>query len=144
MFFFVKTMGRILNLNNNAYETGSGSATLLVTSGVFCTQLRVPFKQVLTIERSQRCTINYPHLRTPICSVPDPKLIISDPDPQIENQEFRIRIQIRILLWTSDGEKKFSILVNNKTLLGWNLQLFEFFKNCIWNYGEFFHFLGHF
>jgi len=23
-------------------------------------------------------------------SVPDPKLIISDPDPQIENQEFRI------------------------------------------------------
>jgi len=29
-------------------------------------------------------------------SVPDPKLIISDPDPQIENQEFRIRIQIRI------------------------------------------------
>jgi len=27
-------------------------------------------------------------------SVPDPKLIISDPDPQFENQEFRIRIQI--------------------------------------------------
>jgi len=27
-------------------------------------------------------------------SVPDPKLIISDPDPQIENQEFRIRIRI--------------------------------------------------
>jgi len=26
-------------------------------------------------------------------SVPDPKLIISDPDPLIENQEFRIRIQ---------------------------------------------------
>jgi len=25
-------------------------------------------------------------------SVPDPKLIISDPDPQTENQEFRIRI----------------------------------------------------
>jgi len=25
-------------------------------------------------------------------SVPDPKLIISDPDPQIENQEFLIRI----------------------------------------------------
>jgi len=25
-------------------------------------------------------------------SVPDPKLIISDPDPQIESQEFRIRI----------------------------------------------------
>jgi len=27
-------------------------------------------------------------------SVPDPKLIISDPDPQIENREFRIRIRI--------------------------------------------------
>jgi len=50
-------------------------------------------------------------------SVPDSKLIISDQDPQIENQEFRIRI--RILLWTSDGEKKFSILVNNKTQMGW-------------------------
>jgi len=25
-------------------------------------------------------------------SVPDPKLIISDPDPKIENQEFRIQI----------------------------------------------------
>jgi len=33
-------------------------------------------------------------------SVPDPQLIISDPDPQIENQEFRI------LLSTSDVEKK--------------------------------------
>ena len=30
-------------------------------------------------------------------SVPDPTLIISDPDPQIEKQEFRIRIRIRIL-----------------------------------------------
>jgi len=29
-------------------------------------------------------------------SVPDPKLIISDPDPQIENKEFWIRIQILI------------------------------------------------
>ena len=43
-------------------------------------------------------------------SVPDPKLIISDPDPdpQIENQEFRIRM--RILdpdpSVTRDGEKK--------------------------------------
>jgi len=57
----------------------------------------------------------------PSTSVPDPKLIISDPDldPQIENQEFRIRI--RILLWTSDGEKKSTILVNNKTQMGWNL-----------------------
>jgi len=27
-----------------------------------------------------------------INNVLDPKLIISDPDPQIENQEFRIRI----------------------------------------------------
>ena len=33
-----------------------------------------------------------------ITSVPDPKLIILDPDPRIENQEFRIQIQIRILL----------------------------------------------
>jgi len=41
----------------------------------------------------------------------DPKLIISDPDPQIENQEFRIRI----LLWTSDGKKKFKFLENYKT-----------------------------
>jgi len=30
-----------------------------------------------------------------LTSVPDPKLIISDPDPKIENQE--LRIQIRIL-----------------------------------------------
>ena len=37
-----------------------------------------------------------------VSNVPDPKLIISDLDPQIENQEFRIRI----LLSTSDGEKK--------------------------------------
>jgi len=29
-----------------------------------------------------------------ISSVPDPKLIISNPDPQIENQAFRIRIRI--------------------------------------------------
>ena len=38
-----------------------------------------------------------------VTSVPDPKLIISDLDPQIENQEFRIMI----FLSTSDGEKKF-------------------------------------
>jgi len=68
--------------------------------------------------------LKYPLL---LLSVPDPKLIISDldPDPQIENQEFRIRIPrsgswIRILLWTSDGEKKWSILVNNKTQMGRN------------------------
>jgi len=52
--------------------------------------------------------------------VPDPKLIILDPDPQIENQEFRI------LLSTIDGEKKFSILVNNRTQMGWNLELIDF------------------
>jgi hypothetical protein len=75
-------------------------------------------------------------------SVPDPKLIISDPDPQIENQDFPIRI--RILLWTSDGEKKFPILVHNMTQMGWNLKLFEFFKNCVRNQYEFFHFLVHF
>jgi len=33
-------------------------------------------------------------MRLPTTSVPDPKLIISDPDPQNENQEFRIRIRI--------------------------------------------------
>jgi len=38
----------------------------------------------------------------------------SVPDPQIENREFRIRILLR----TSDGEKKFSILVSNKTQMG--------------------------
>jgi len=41
-------------------------------------------------------------------SVRDPKLILSDPDPQIGNHEFRIRI--RILdpdpSVTRDGEKK--------------------------------------
>jgi len=37
-----------------------------------------------------------------LSSVPDPKLIISDPDPQIENQEFRIRIQIRIRILDLD------------------------------------------
>jgi len=58
------------------------------------------------------------------CSVPDPKLIILDPDPdldpQIENQElwFLIQIPIRILLRKSDGEKKFFILVNNKRQMG--------------------------
>jgi len=57
-------------------------------------------------------------------SVPDPKLIISDldtdPDPQIKNQEFRIRI--RILnpdpSVTRDGEKKMSILVIMMTKMG--------------------------
>ena len=34
------------------------------------------------------------HIGTVNGSVPDPKLIISDPDPLIENQEFRIRIRI--------------------------------------------------
>jgi len=47
-------------------------------------------------------------MNTGISSVPDPKLIISDPDPQTENQEFRI--WIRILdpdpSVTRDGEKK--------------------------------------
>jgi len=55
-------------------------------------------------------------------SVRDPKLIISDPDPQIENQEFRIRIQIRILdpdpSVTRDGEIKLTILVIMKTKMG--------------------------
>ena len=53
-------------------------------------------------------------------SVPDPKLIISDPDPHIENQEFRIR---SLILdpdpsVTRDGEKKLSILVIRKTQMG--------------------------
>jgi len=41
-------------------------------------------------------------------SVPDPKLIISDPDPdpKIENQEFRIRILDPDPSATRDGEKK--------------------------------------
>jgi len=45
-------------------------------------------------------------------SVPDPKLLILDPDPDplIENQEFRIQIRIRILdrdpSVTWDGEKE--------------------------------------
>ena len=41
-------------------------------------------------------------------SVPDPKLIILDPDPQILNYEFRIRIRIldSELPVTIDGEKK--------------------------------------
>jgi len=41
-------------------------------------------------------------------SVPDPKLIISDPDPQTENQEFQIRIRILDpdTSVTRDGEKK--------------------------------------
>jgi len=40
-------------------------------------------------------------------SVPDPKLIISDPDPQTEDQEFRIRIRILDLdpSVARDGEK---------------------------------------
>jgi len=34
-----------------------------------------------------------------LSSLPEPKLLITDPDPQIENQEFRnwIRLQIRIV-----------------------------------------------
>jgi len=35
-------------------------------------------------------------------SVPDLKLIISDPDPQIENQEFRIPIRIRTRILDPD------------------------------------------
>jgi hypothetical protein len=40
------------------------------------------------------CRILWVHFWILIPSVPDPKLIISDPDPdpQIENQEFQIRI----------------------------------------------------
>jgi len=43
--------------------------------------------------------IKFQFLKIVDSSVPDLKLIISDPDPdpQIENQEFRIRIRIRIL-----------------------------------------------
>jgi len=41
-----------------------------------------------------------------IASVPDPKLIISDLDPQIENQEFRIRILDPDPSVTRAGEKK--------------------------------------
>ena len=47
-------------------------------------------------------------------SVPDPKLIISDPDPQNENQEFRIRI----LLLLEMVKKKLSVLVIMKTQMG--------------------------
>jgi len=36
------------------------------------------------------CEHNDPH--SPSTSVPDPKLLIADQDPQLENQEFRIRI----------------------------------------------------
>jgi len=61
-------------------------------------------------------------------SVPDPKLIISDPDPdpQIKNQEFRIRIRILDAdpSVTRDGEKKLSILVIMKTQMG----IFNFLK----------------
>ena len=66
-------------------------------------------------------------------SVPDPNLIISDPDTKIDNQEF----QIHILLWTRDGGKKLSILVNMKTQMGWSLQPLNFFKYFVWNYDEF-------
>jgi len=64
-------------------------------------------------------------------SVPDPKLIISDPDTQIENHEFRIRILLR----NRDVKKKISDLVNTKTQMGWT---------CVWNYDEFAHFKVHF
>ena len=55
-----------------------------------------------------------------ISSVPDPKLIISDPDtdPQIENQEFRIRILDLDPSVTRDGKKKLTILVIMKTKMG--------------------------
>ena len=51
-------------------------------------------------------------------SVPDPKLIISDPDPQIQNQEFRIRILDPDPSVSRDGEKKLSISVIMKTQEG--------------------------
>jgi len=53
-------------------------------------------------------------------SVRDPKLIITDPDPQIKNQEFRIRIRIPDPdpSVTRDGEKKLTILVIMKTKMG--------------------------
>ena len=38
-------------------------------------------------------------------SVPDPKLIISDPDPQTEDQDFRIRILDLDPSVARDGEK---------------------------------------
>jgi len=61
-----------------------------------------------------------------------------DPDPQMENQEFRTPLQ------TGNGEEKRSILVNMKTQMG--LQLFKFVKYGIvhvGNYHEYAHFLIH-
>jgi len=49
-----------------------------------------------------------PHQRSGYTSItnqcPDPILIISDPDPLIENQEFRILILIRIRILDPDPD----------------------------------------
>ena len=54
---------------------------------------------------------------------------------RIRNYSFLIRIHCEVEIG-----KKLSILVNVKTQMGWNLELFKFFKYCGYNHDEFAHF----
>ena len=72
-----------------------------------------------------------------VTSFPDPKFIISDPDPQIENQKFGSG---------SFGELEMvkKEMVNFGSYKDTNeiFNFFKYFKYCVWNYGTFVHFLG--
>jgi len=61
----------------------------LVGNLLFCTRLEGG--EVLSLLVLETCSVQK---EDKVISVPDLKLIISDPDPLIENQEFRIWIQI--------------------------------------------------
>jgi len=66
-------------------------AFLLCPVTISASRLNVPRQRASTRKNSECLSIlfNEAMVRS---TLPDPKLIISDPDPQIENQEFRIRI----------------------------------------------------
>jgi len=80
--------------------------------------------------------------RIPRTSVPDPKLLITDPgqdpNPQIENQKFQIRILPKI----THDDKKFVICCLFYSTHRLNLYfLYIFSKFCIWDNEEFGHLL---
>jgi len=79
-----------------------------------------------------------------ITIVPDPKLFITDPDPQIYNQEFRIRILPKVQVGTvlKKNSRSFTLVEGTNELTNTSsLRIFTYFAR---DYEEFAHCLGHF
>jgi len=97
-----------------------------------CT-LNTGFCHFIWIRLDRYCTM--------MSSAPGPKLLSTDPVPQILNLEFRIRNPDPDISSSCCrvGEKKWSILLTMKTQIGWNLKFFKFLS-CVFNYEEFAHF----